>query len=756
MYRSLIGVLFYSSLLAQQLPREGEPAAGARASQPEQPFFLKQEITVTATRNEVEPSQSPVSASTVSGQEMSIRNVQVIDQALDAVAGVYPNRGKGYQDTLAGVGMRGFAGRGSGQSRTLVLIDGQPLNDPYTGQLNWATLPVDEVERVEVVRGPFSSLYGGNAMGGVVQILTKPVDRRRAEFKGEYGAQDTFRYGARVADRLFERLGVSLSYDRLQSGGYPSQLVTTTGTANSGGTPVAGFVPTLTTAGVPTYIIGQAGDNWWKQQAWRAHGDYTFSERTTASVQYIHQRSNYGYDAYTSFLRTADGRAFDSGVASIVVAGVPRRLTVSPSMFLPGDGGNRSNLVSAKLYHSISRNSRIRLGAGRIDSPLAYYSTPGSGSSLAGGPGLISDRPSRAWFGEAQWVWSPNSRHAVTTGTELRRDSSNVAENNVPNYTRRSEGGVLSYAANGKAFDQGTYVQHQWRLGERLLLVWGGRYDFWRTYDGGNQTVGTTLVNRYDAHSNQSASGKAALLYRAPGEVALRASAGNAFRNPTMYDLYRTWRSSGGIIYASNPDLKPETLLAWEAGATRRWHGGFEVDTAFYVNHVNNLIYRSTDFTADPRGLYRPVVNAAEARTRGFEGSARAPIRSWLFATAGYTWTQAEITRNPAIPESVGKRIPQVPEHNSWLRLFAARGRWTAVLTGRYVSSVFSTDTNTDRTKGVYGAFDPFFEAGASVWVDITPHLAIHINAENLLDRIYYNYYPVPGRLIFSGLRIRL
>jgi outer membrane receptor for monomeric catechols len=69
---------------------------------------------------------------------------------------------------------------------------------------------------------------------------------------------------------------------------------------------------------------------------------------------------------------------------------------------------------------------------------------------------------------------------------------------------------------------------------------------------------------------------------------------------------------------------------------------------------------------------------------------------------------------------------------------------------------VFSTDTNTDTTKGVYGAFDPFFEADVTVSVDVTRNLTFHVNAQNLLDRVYFNYYPVAGRLVFAGLRIRM
>ena len=744
----------YLTPLLLTLPLLAQTPAPANA--PEDPFFLKQQITVTATRSDVEPSKAPVSAFTVLGRELSLRNIQVVDRALDSIPGVYPSRGKGYQDTLAGVGMRGFSGRGTGQSRTLVLLDGQPLNDPYTGGVSWTSLPVDEVERVEVVRGPFSALYGSNAMGGVVHILTKPVDRRRLELRGDYGAQDTFRYGVRLADRFRQRLGASLSYERLQSGGYPSQLVTAAGAAGTGGTPVTGFIPSLTPTGAPTFIIGDAGNNNWEQTSWRARMDYAFSHNTAITAQYLRQASHYGYDAYNCYLRTADGRPFDAGIASIVAGGAARRVTVSPSMFLSGDGATLSRLASAKLFRALSSGGRLVLGAGFVDTPVSYYSTPGGTATLAGGPGAISDRPARAWFGEAQWTWDRSGRHALAAGTDLRRDASHATEHTVPNYTRPSQGAELSYLAQGKAFTQGAYWQHQWRADERFQFVWGARYDYWRTYEGSVQLSATSEITQYGQRSHHAPTAKAAVLFRAPGGVALRGSVGNAYRNPTIYDLYRTWRSSAGTIFASNPDLKPEKLLAWELGANRRWQGGLELDAAYFDNHVSDLIYRSTDFSRDPQGRYRPVANAARAYTRGFEASARAPLLRWFYMRTAYTWTRAEITHNPAIPASVGKRIPYVPEHYASLSLFAVRNRWSGSLTGRYVSAMFSTDTNTDTTKGVYGAFDPFFVADASLSVELTRQVSLQLSADNLLNRIYYSYYPVPGRLVFAGLRIRL
>jgi iron complex outermembrane receptor protein len=744
--RSLTALLALAPLLAQS---ETQPA-----SDPNSPFVLKQSVTVTATRGELDTDRAPISVSSVGGDEMASRGVQLLDQALDTMPGVYAFRGKGAQDTNAGVGMRGFSGRGSGQARVLVLVDGQPVNDSYTGQVNWTTMPVEEVERVEVVRGSFSALYGGNAMGGVVNVLTRPGAGRHAEIYGQLGNQATSRYGVRLADRFRERLGVSLAYDRMQSGGYPSQFVASAGTAAAGGIPVTGAVPSLTTSGARTFLLGRAGNNWWNQHSFRARGDYTWSSRTVGYLQVQRQQSGYGYDHYESFLKTAEGLPVDSGTASIQWNGAPRRFAVTPGMFVPGDGRTEYWLLSGRLHHQFAGGGRMQLGGGRTRSPLNYYSTPGAAATAAGGPGTISDRPNESWFGTVQYAQQATPAHHLTAGADLRQDHSRLSESDVPNWARRTEDPVLTGRSQGQAFNQGVYLQDQWQVAERLSLTVGSRYDYWRTYDGGHG-VGSAEA-RLGSRSGHSGTAKAAALWRGPAGLAFRGSVGNSFRSPTVYDLYRTWRSASGITYAANPELRPERLLGVEVGVSRRWGNRLVLDAAWFQNRTSDLVYRTTDFSVDPGGNYRPVINAARSRTNGVEASARVPLRQWLHAVSSYTWTDARITENPAVPGTVGKRVPFVPAHVAGSSLFAYLRRATGSLTARYVSRMYSADLNTDRTKGVYGAYDPFFVLNAGLSVPIGRHLSLEWSAENLLDRRYFSYYPSPGRLVSARLRIRL
>ena len=132
-----------------------------------------EEIVVTATKTEKEIEDVPGSVTVITAEEMELRNMDTVDDALSDIKGIFTKRNKGLMDSTSSVNMRGF----KGNQYTLVLLDGQPLNDAYTGGVEWGSLPVENIERIEVIRGAASALYGGNAMGGVINIIKKQKER---------------------------------------------------------------------------------------------------------------------------------------------------------------------------------------------------------------------------------------------------------------------------------------------------------------------------------------------------------------------------------------------------------------------------------------------------------------------------------------------------------------------------------------------------------------------------------------------------
>jgi iron complex outermembrane receptor protein len=107
-----------------------------------------------------------------------------------------------------------------GSGRTLVLIDGVPMNSQYDGQVDWSQLATQDVERVEIVRGVGSGLYGSNAMGGIINIITRqPEEGINTTIKGEYGSNNTKTLSGSLNGRS-GAIGYSISGSRLTSDGY--------------------------------------------------------------------------------------------------------------------------------------------------------------------------------------------------------------------------------------------------------------------------------------------------------------------------------------------------------------------------------------------------------------------------------------------------------------------------------------------------------------------------------------------------------
>ncbi len=144
-------------------------------------------IVVTASRTEERPGESPASVAVLSSDEIARRNVITVDQALRYVPGVSFNGGGGDMDIRGATGIAGGVG-----SRVLMLLDGHPVLTGDGGEIDFNSLPVLDIDRVEIVKGAYSALYGSNALGGVVNLITTPVGGTpQTVLKAHYGAYDT-------------------------------------------------------------------------------------------------------------------------------------------------------------------------------------------------------------------------------------------------------------------------------------------------------------------------------------------------------------------------------------------------------------------------------------------------------------------------------------------------------------------------------------------------------------------------------------
>ena len=516
------------------------------------------EIVVTATRTEKSIEDSPASVSVVTKKDIEKRNITSVDEALNTTAGVANQRVKGILDSAPRVTVGGIPG----YQRTLVLLDGITLNNAYTGNVLWNMIFPDDVERIEVVKGPFSSLYGGYAMGGVVNIMTRMPEKREFTFREGYGSawnrgtapNDLLTSYVSYGDKIENKLRLFVSLFNNSTNGYFGNFNAQSSQPTAG---ITGWSATTDTKGTPRYIIGNQGQNTMWSDGVTAKVGYDFSDTSRLQFSYMRSLYSYGYDTPQTYLRNAAGNPVWS-YGSVKEA----------SFVSSGGGSTTQNLYNVQYDLAVS-SAKIKVNLGAMDTPKDYYVTPDSSTAtVAGGPGVLSTTESGAYNADMQITLPVFERHLLTFGGSFRHGWSNSTDLNLSLWRDTGSSGAVVNQAQGKDRNYAMFVQDEITVLNNLTAYIGGRGDWWETYDGFVSQPSAGLNRAYDNRSASSFSPKAALVYKPFSKTALRTSVGTAFRPPTVYDLYRTTVSSG-ITYAGNPDLKPETTTSWDAEKTR-------------------------------------------------------------------------------------------------------------------------------------------------------------------------------------------
>lgn len=741
----------------QETPAVPPTAATKKETQapaPKEKAEALEKIVVTATRTERNPDDVPASITIITQEDIKKQNIQTVDEALAQVPGAFDRRGKGWQDTRASVTLRGFPS----QERTLILLDGQNIASAYTNSVEWNSMPVENIERIEVIRGPFSALYGGNAMGGVINIITKTAKKLEMLAQGSYSTYDSWTGYIGAGDRLWNKVSIQGGFNWRSTSGYASNLVTKTSATGAAATNVVGWIPTTTTSGSPTNIIGDSGDNFWSDYSVNGKISWDVTEGHKLTFSTLASYYNYGYDIYHSYLfNPANGANVVSGTVGLSGAANQRFTNLREGAFVNGNGRNRTQVYNLTTEHRLTDTTQLKVHAGLLNQPENWYTTPSSSSALttfSGGPGTVSRTPSRNWVAEFQVEQAIGKKQLWVAGVSYNTGWASTKEYSLTNWRAPANDGPLNFLSGGRDRNIGVFAQDEISWHPQFSTVAGLRLDWWQTY-GGNymQAAGAPIV--YLPNRSQCAvSPKIAFLYRPLDWMSFRTSVGTAFRAPNIYELYRTWQSSTGTLYKSNPDLNPEKTLSWEIGATLKPFKGTVFSAAYFENYVTDLIYRTTDLT-DPTGKTQIYENAAKATIRGFEIELHQKLWSWLEVFGNTTLMDARIRDNPYNLASVGKKITFVPRQQFNFGVTANYWKVKANLTGRYVSKLPSTDNNSDGVNNVYGSYDPFFTLDCKVIFSPVKYVDLSFAVDNLLNREYYYYYRTSGRTFWTQLTLK-
>jgi iron complex outermembrane receptor protein len=223
----------------------------------------------------------------------------------------------------------------------------------------------------------------------------------------------------------------------------------------------------------------------------------------------------------------------------------------------------------------------------------------------------------------------------LTAGVTYREGQAHNREHNVTDWLKEDSKTGLTYEAEGKDRTSSLFAQDEIGILKNLTGYLGLRQDWWEAFDGHVFVPGKSGYSiDYDSRGGSCLSPKAALVYKPFAGTALRTSVGKAFRAPSTYDLYRTWKSSSGITYASNPDLEPETVTSWDGGIEQGLWTGMTVKVTYFENHMEDLIYRKT-----VSAILQEAINAGKAKSQGVELEVEQKFAVGLTVFANYTYT---------------------------------------------------------------------------------------------------------------------
>jgi len=696
-----------------------------------------EEIVVTATKTEKKVEDAPGSVTIISKEEIERRNIKTVDEALSELKGVFTKRNKGLMDTTSSVRLRGF----KGDQYTLILLDGQPLNDAYTGGLEWGMLPVDNIERIEVIRGAASALFGGNAMGGVINIITKTPEKLEASATGGYGTDNTRHYRVSVGDRFSDKFSLRIGYEGESTDGYPTTPVQST--IKSGTGTESGGYPMNDKYGEPTkWVVGDKGDNSAEKRNINAKATLDFSDIGSLSFTAVSGRHEYDYGPPNTYIATFTGSA---------IAGPGKKADFKPNHFISytGIGRNETDIYTVALKGSFgSMQLNAQLGTVRTDDRYTLE-TGGSTKTYYDSPGSLKLTETEAWFSELRADMPIGEDHLLTIGLSYRTDDSDTNDYDIPYYRSYEGKSDSTFYSGGEDRIWAIFFQDEWKIIKKLTFYLGGRYDSWKVSDGASGVPGSETT--YDSNTDSEFSPKAAVVWKALPDTTLKGSVGHAFRAPNLYELYRTW-TSWGWEYRSNPSLNPETVWTYEAGVDQYlFDRKTKLSLTGFRNDIKDLIYYKIDNTAKTKTR----MNAGKARTYGLEFEASQEITRWLKAWGNLTYISAKITENPLDPTTEDKNVTGIPRTTYNIGLDAEHKWFKGSLVGRYFSKIYNDSDNKDTAEGVYKTYEPAFYVDSKItfmpykWADIS------LSVDNIFDEEYFEYYMPEGRTYFCELTLR-
>jgi iron complex outermembrane receptor protein len=694
------------------------------------PAGLLETVTVTPTRTARRLGDVPASVNVLTSETIESSPALLADDILRQVPTFSLFRrasGLVANPTAQGVSLRGVGP--SGQSRTLVLLDGVPFNDPFGGWVYWTRVPLVSVDRIEITEGPTSSLYGNIAMGGVINIITSRPSRRTLELKPQYGNHKSPKLDFFASDQ-WNKVAAAVEGSFLDTDGFPI------------------------VAPIERGPIDNNADVVYKNMTGKL--EYTPSDRLNMFV-----RAGYFTEA------RVNGKVGE----------------VNDTRWTTLNGG-----VRARLRDYSSLEARLFVDDQKSHFNFLAVTNPATTRNVVR---LATDQhvPTSGVGGMAQWTKALGRAHAISAGFDFRWVDADSEEDGFVASVPTSIVGVTQAAtlsvqrvSGGTQQSTGVFVQDIFTPTSKLVLTLSARLDHWRNYDGHNLettvATGQPTINNKPALPDKSdnvASPRAAALYHVSDRVSVWGAANSGFRAPTLTELYRQF-AVGAVTTFPNNALGPERLVGGEAGLNLAPMRNLTVRTTWFHNRVSDPVANVTQIAsfcsarAVPAGCAQKQ-NLGQTRVRGIQADAEYRLGRFWRVSGAYMRDDAKVTDGGTVPALVGKFLPQVPKHRGSVQVAYSNPKVATVALGIQAAGLqFNDDLNTQfipaATLAAAG-YDPvtaglpgYTVVDLTVARDIGRNIQAFVGAQNLFDADYFvqtNPSTVgTPRLVNVGIRVRL
>jgi vitamin B12 transporter len=618
--------------------------------------------------------------------EIKAQGARTVREALQSVPGILGGGTVGTEvNSLSGQFIRG-----SNREQVLILLDGRPINNVGSGAFDISEFSTSIVERIEVLPGGGSTLYGSDAIGGIINIVTSRPTSDKLTFgtQAEVGNLGYTKFGVNVSKRD-GNIGWLIGYDRIQANNNYAYSI-----------PSANFSGTRTNNDATYNNL-------------RVRADIDLSDRNKLNFTGILLSKDQGVPGGVPIPSPLNGQGFFNTLTDanrkyndqvLFDVGVEQKL-----------GNGNDSTLTARVYYDLLST--------RFDSRTAFAEALSiqNGQVIKAVTPQIqrqSDSKQKSFGIQTQHNWQITPTQNIAYGFDYRSTNNRSTTNNIAS-------GTQTVGYDGTIAQGALFAQYNVDLNPQVRATAGLRQDFSSLANG--SVTSPALGVKWDLNS----------------ATTIRANYIRNFRTPTLSNLF-----SANPAFIGNPNLLPEIGNSFDVGVDQKLGNFGLLRLTAFQNNISNVV--AFQRIAPPvNGISGTWTNIGEVQTQGIEASLNAKLATNLYGFVNYTLNNPQIKKD-ANSAVVGKELrfagaDKLSMGISYENTFG----WYSSLALNSLSGYPTDNANTEFLPG-FTSFDFNFVAP----LNIDRSLTLNASVQNIFDQRYELFagFPDAGRTFRTGI----